>query len=128
MRLNNTQIKQALTTIRTDLREGKVRVSHENRAETLKTVIGLELRSRIADIAAIHVTPQGVFDTQWMNPQTAKRFDAFFAAVPTGGCLAQDDVAWALQNFINRRAEPWAFLARREETTDLSKITVDMTH
>lgn len=73
------------------------------------------------------------FSPDNFNPQTLKRFEKLFE-VPReprsnetrtgGGGLSQikawryptqDDYAWALQNFINRRANPWAHVVLTEK-------------
>jgi hypothetical protein len=108
-RLTNSQIKSALTELRVALREGKQRVGMEN-SNALKTVVGAALRGLYPEGTV--VLDADLFSRKSMHPTTASRFAAFFGEAPVDR-VAPDDIAWALQNFMNRRADPWKFWFNR---------------
>lgn len=100
----NNDIKLTLGQLSSDLRNGRI------------TITGGGLRSAVASFFGID---KDAFNTENFNPQTLKRFATLFdvpkyVASPEGSKIVQwkyptqDDYAWALRNFINRRAVPWA--------------------
>lgn len=98
----NNDIKLTLGQLSSDLRNGVV------------TITGGLLRNAIAQ--RFGISPDA-FNTENFNPQTLKRFATLFD-VPKTPLLTekitgwkyptQDQYAWALRNFINRRANPWS--------------------
>lgn len=100
-RFSNYDIRLLLSDLRSKIRNGAVTVNY-------KTIGG----SALADTVASRFGVLG-FDKANFNPQTVKRFAMLFE-VPhydEGGVRhwpTQDDTATALQNFINRRSDPWA--------------------
>lgn len=100
----NNDIKLTLGQLSSDIRNGRVIVS------------GGALRPAVAAAFGID---KDAFNTENFNPQTLKRFATLFdvpkyVASPEGSKIVQwkypnqDDYAWALRNFINRRAVPWS--------------------
>lgn len=115
--LTNTQIKLTLSDLRSKIRNGVVTVSYKT--------IG---SSALKDIVA---SKFGVldFNKHDFNPQTLRRFEVLFD-VPKPPTLfgtlpdkmlwpTQDDTATALQNFINRRSDPWAHVKPAVVTVDI---------
>lgn len=109
-RFTNKTINEALTDLRKGLRTGTVKVTQGD----LRSLVAIDLGIGKDD-----------FNTENFNPQTLKRLAHLFENVPmkprTGttqivamGYPSQDDYAWALQNFMNRRADPWKF--RRDQS------------
>lgn len=103
-RFRNTTINKALVELRTSIREGKTTVYFKDQGPS-------HLKRLVA--AALETTVEMLDNNEYFNPQTVHRlnvlfnvpFDAlnFNKVYPT-----QDDTATALQNFINRRKDPWA--------------------
>jgi hypothetical protein len=112
-RFTNSQIKEALTELRIALREGKTRVDLKQ-ANALQNVVGASLRGLLREDTV--VLDASLFSRAYMNPQTAYRFKKFFDEAPNAS-VNPDDTAWALQNFINRRADPWGFWYNKNEAT-----------
>jgi hypothetical protein len=115
-RFTNKTINVALGELRTNIREGKTIVYFRNEGvEHLKRLI----------VAALggEANSDAWFSKEFFNPQTLRRFEKLFD-VPTYIMVSgsntyptQDDTATALQNFINRRSDPWAHV--RPSTSDL---------
>lgn len=104
-RFTNTNVKLTLSDLRSKIRNGVVRVNY--RENTLRNNVAIAFGIDADD-----------FNTDNFNPQTYRRFGKLFA-VPMRPTLfgtlpdemlwpTQDETATALQNFINRRADPWS--------------------
>lgn len=109
----NSQIATLLGSARIDLRNGVRRVYYsQNGKDALRTFF--YLRFNVTDLSAFKKPMQKRLETLFDVPQitTAEGSTRF----PT-----QDETAWALQNFINRRAEPWAFFTRKAEALDTAQ-------
>lgn len=103
-RFTNKTINAALSELRISIREGRTTVYFRDKGVIhLKRLVG----------AALDVP----FSKEYFNPQTLRRFDKLFETVPFAPFPTQDDTATALQNFINRRSDPWAHV--RPSTADL---------
>lgn len=104
----NKQINEVLTSLRDDLRDGRVnlpiRLNRNALKEEISKRLGVEGEALVCGPA--------------VNPQTRGRFAILFAQMPQE--VTQDDVAKALQNFMNRRKEPWLFVARRQAAVELA--------
>lgn len=95
------EIAGNLTELRKNLRDGKARVNWAKKdgfRETIAALFGLKPTD---------------FSAHYFHRSTLERFAQLFA-VPRGPGLdwrnpTPDEIAWALQNFINRRAKPWSF-------------------
>lgn len=105
---SNKQINVILTSLRADLREGKVNLPLRFNRSALKQ----EIARRIG------VQPDDLACGEAFNPQTRDRFAILFTQQPQE--VTQDDVAKALQNFINRRKEPWLFVTQRQAAVELA--------
>lgn len=114
-RLNKVEINLALSAFRNDLREGRVTVYYRDSNTALRDAIA----------AVLNVGPEG-FNTENFYPQTFKRFATlfdvpFYPATPDSPAVnvwpSQDDTATAIQNFINRRAEPWVHVTERNSVS-----------
>lgn len=111
-RLSNDTINASLRDLRVQIREGKVNVQHafpDNFQRVVLTALGA------AD------TPEN------FNPQTLRRLNVLFDVPPLDkGYPSQDQTAWAIQNFINRRSNPWSHVTRSqvEDTDDMSSMHV----
>jgi len=105
-RYTNEDIKLTLSALRSDVRNGRTIVANG------------QLRNVVAQAFGFDVD---AFNTENFNPQTFRRFAKLFA-IPQGvsqdsGTVrwpSQDEYAWALQNFINRRGNPWAHVTQPE--------------
>lgn len=100
-RFNRKDLQGTLTIFRNNLREGKV-ILNWNEPNNL----------RINVASVFGIKPQD-FNAEYFDKRTIERFAALFA-VPLGPNLdwrhpTLDEVATAVQNFINRRQEPWVF-------------------
>lgn len=109
-RFTNTNVKLTLSDLRSKIRNGVVVVGYSSG--------GIDaLRSNVAVAFGID---KDDFNTENFNPQTFRRFAKLFD-VPNLGQMGsnymdnlarrwptQDETATALQNFINRRSDPWA--------------------
>lgn len=130
-RYTNNDIKLTLSSLRSQIRNGQVtlyfRALPGRPAEG-----GNALRKAVANAFGFGVDD---FNTENFNPQTLKRFAKLFdvpTVVPPMGTLpvtypSNDEAAWAIQNFINRRADPWSHI--RVDTspvlaTEVSPINV----
>lgn len=123
-RLTNDQIKQALTSLRNDLRSGKTTVYLRD-PENFPRVVTNYLKPYF-NTTAMAIADADVFDKGCMAPQTVRRFKEFFAKAPNGG-VSQDDIATAVQNFINRRTDIWALPASEQVSaskTDDSMLAI----
>lgn len=103
-RFTNTNVKLTLSDLRSKIRNGVVIVSYSSG--------GIDaLRSTVAVAFGID---KDDFNTENFNPQTFRRFAKLFDVPMIKGELdkiyypTQDETATALQNFINRRADPWS--------------------
>lgn len=118
-RLLNTTINYALGDLRTKIREGKITVYFRDEG------VG-HLKRLVA--GAFGYNSEVLIDKDVFNPQTIRRFEKLFD-VPVGQMGSeyinnldaryptQDETATAIQNFINRRSDPWAHV--RPSTSDL---------
>lgn len=95
-------VKNVLSTMRDDLREGRLNLP----LRFNKTALQEEVASRFG------LKPQDLTCDFAFSPKTLERFVILFQQQPPE--VTQDDVATALQNFINRRKEPWAFVTKRQ--------------
>lgn len=102
-RYTNNDIKLTLSDLRSKIRNGVVTVTYN--------VYGAKaLRIRVEATFGVKITSTADF-----NSQTLRRFEKLFD-VPSelldfGQTLkwpTQDETATALQNFINRRSDPWS--------------------
>lgn len=100
-RFTNPEINTALRNLRVQIREGKVNVQHAF-AGNFSRVVSAALGN-------------AEFNSENFNPQTVRRFTELFN-VPQNGDKwpSQDQTAWALQNFINRRGSVWAHVLPKE--------------
>lgn len=104
MRLNNETINKALRELRDQIREGKITVHHafpDNFKRIVVAALGVELSS------------------EFLNPQTVRRLTTLLS-VPLYGSKwpSQDQTAWAIQNFINRRSYPWSHVLKSTPFVD----------
>ncbi|SRR6266403_5880827 len=114
-RYSNKDINTALTELRNQLRDGRTTLyfRSEGSAALRKVIAGL-----------LGIDPDA-FNSENFKPQTLKRWAALFDVprfpvtghwkLSTWRYPSQDDTAWAIQNFINRRAKPWEFLKPTSE-------------
>lgn len=109
MRYTNEQINWNLTGLRNDLRDGNAKILGPEYVKTFRFAVARQMDPNVIDLNSF-------FSDYRFNPQTVKRFEKLFEVPSRNNALGettgptQDDFAWAIQNFINRRAEPWAFL------------------
>lgn len=125
-RLNAHDIFAALTSFRNDLRTGVVTVSYRTDPQAL----------RFAAATALSLKDSDEFNTNNFNPQTLKRFANLFD-VPfdineedrTTDWPTQDETATAVQNFLNRRFNPWSHVTGEPvsatEADPLSSLVLD---
>jgi hypothetical protein len=99
---SSKEVAYLLRFIRDDIRTGKYPVVNKEFKQHVVFYMGFN------DEKKLLCASEGV-----VNNGTAERFGKLFA-VPAGQ-VTQDDYAWAIQNFINRRAEPWAFWYSRKQ-------------
>lgn len=99
-RLSNESINSALRDLRVQIREGKVHVQHAFAGNFPRVVSGA--------LGGVE------YNSDNFNPQTINRLTVLFN-VPQNGDKwpTPDQTAWALQNFINRRSDPWAHITSR---------------
>lgn len=126
-RLNNEDIKVALTSLRDNLRQGKVTVY-------FRATGPQALRNAVAHFLGLQDADS--FNTENFNPQTLKRWASLFdvprwpQTAPTAGAAwvypSQDDTATALQNFINRRARPWSHVEDITATAAETGVAVNV--
>ena len=93
-KLTNKQINFELIFLRDEIRQGNI------------IVFNGDLRTLVGQVISADETPIE-FTTENFNPQTLTRFDTLFAVPETA---TRDQVATAIQNFINRRKDPWAHM------------------
>lgn len=98
----NKDIKLILSTLRSKIRNGQVTLYFRSDKTALRKAV-----------ASAFGFDADAFNTENFNPQTLKRFATLFdIPVEISSGLprypSNDDAAWALQNFINRRADPWS--------------------
>lgn len=103
--LTGKDINAVLTVLRDQLRNGVVALPLRWNRNALRN-----------DIASRLGLEGYAFNTGNFHPKTLQRFATLFD-IPVG--ISQDDTAWALQNFMNRRKDPWAF-ARAKGNTELN--------
>lgn len=113
-RFTNFDIKNTFTFLRAQFRSGATTVS----VRTDK----FALRKAVAEAFGIQ---QDAFNTDNFNPQTFKRlahlFDVpFLDHGDHQHYPSQDDIATALQNFINRRKDVWSHFHLKGVKADLS--------
>lgn len=98
-RYKTQDIKLILSDLRSKVRNGVITISYNrDGVNALRNAVASAFDNR-------------EFSSEHFNPQTLLRFDQLFDVPnpiydikwPTA-----DETAWALQNFINRRAEPWS--------------------
>lgn len=108
-RFTNTNVKLTLSDLRSKIRNGVVTVSYRDNPKSLWYNVAV----------AFGIDPDD-FNTDNFNPQTYRRFGKLFA-IPTfmGSSQlfarqfpSQDETATALQNFINRRSDPWSHVRK----------------
>lgn len=107
-RFNNNDLFIALSDLRSAIRNGTVTLYFRTDPDALRKAVAATLSLQDAD----------AFNTENFNPQTLKRFATLFAVprrsetstskIAAWRYPSQDDAAKALQNFINRRANPWS--------------------
>lgn len=107
-RYTNNDIKLTLGDLRSKIRNGQITVFFRDNGPTQLRVV----------VAAAFGIDKDAFNSENFNPQTMKRFAKLFdvprtpiTATTSGAAWlypSQDDVATALQNFLNRRADPWS--------------------
>ncbi len=100
----NADIKLTLSDLRSKIRNGQITLYFRSEPQALRKAVAFAFGLQDADS----------FNTENFNPQTLKRFAKLFD-VPqfineelATRYPSNDDAAWALQNFINRRADPWS--------------------
>lgn len=113
----NNDIKLTLGQLSSDIRNGRTRIVLGNFRTIVATAFGID---------------KDAFNTENFNPQTLKRFATLFAepktpkdttsAIASYNYPTQDQYAWALRNFINRRAEPWAHVTGKTEKGETATI------
>lgn len=104
-RFTNDTINRKLSNLRQKLRDGTVTVS----GGRLKEAVEFELSNEGLIITLPSV---GFFTAARFNPQTLRRFETLFEVPMTDHqdhvhYPTQDEYAWALNNFQNRRSDPW---------------------
>lgn len=106
-RMTNNDINTDLTYLRTSIRDGNTIVSYREDEQALRNVV-----------AATLGIDRDAFNSENFKPQTLKRFASLFDVPkwPTTGTTpntawifpTQDETAAAIQNFMNRRKNPWS--------------------
>lgn len=114
-RYTNNDIKLTLSDLRSKIRNGQVTLHFRPIPGKPNTGGGSQLRNVVANAFGIDAD---AFNTDNFIPMTLKRFAKLFdvpsypqTSVDAGSSFrypSQDDAAWALQNFINRRADVWS--------------------
>lgn len=111
-RFNRADVAYAMGAFRKSLRLGMVRVSR---------LPGIPFETALRrEVAAQFGIKSTDFNTDYFAPATLKRLADFFEfphhfdkTTGTYETPTQDEIAWAVQNFINRRKQPWdKFVAR----------------
>lgn len=113
-RFNITDIKLTLSDLRAQVRSNSTVISVRTDKKYL----------RLAVASAFGIDPDA-FNTENFNPQTLRRFAHLFDVpfLDHGDHQhypSQDDIATALQNFINRRKDVWAHFHLKGVKADLS--------
>lgn len=116
-RFNNRDIKARLSSLRSAIREGVVHLTFSKNPSVLWNVM-----YRTFD------------DKPWtvdnFNPQTLVRLNAFVDTMPVLNhgdhehFPTSDEVATAIQNFINRRANPWVNVKTAERLAANNEMSV----
>lgn len=126
MKYTNATLKVSLTAFRNQLRDGTVKVKYGVYGENaVKQALALCL-------AVTEFTPTS------FNEQTLARFATLFEAprTPQTGTLpstvawkypTQDETASAVQNFINRRRDPWAHVRPASDFTSSAQVEASIT-
>lgn len=117
-RYTSKDLNKKLSLLRNDIRDGNVKIVMGGFKRIVMAVLG---------------SPNVQLTAEFFNPSTIKRLEVLFdvpvepsfGAIPTG-YPTQDNYAWALTNFINRRRDPWAF-KRAKETPALDADAVGTT-
>lgn len=114
-RFTNKSINEALLGLRNDIRNGHITLAFRTDSQALRKAVA----------ATLGIDGPDAFNTENFNKQTLQRFATFFAVprqpVTSTSQIAAwrypstDEVAWAMQNFMNRRANPWSHVANRME-------------
>lgn len=117
-KFTNKDIAEVLGVLRTGIRNGTTIYDGKLRDAVKKAFGGGEFLD--------------IFTAENFNPQTLKRFEILFnvprepqtgiSQIKAWRYPSQDDYAWALQNFINRRANPWAHVEAKNTTIEPSTI------
>lgn len=110
-RFTNATINAALGHLRTDIRDGKAIVYFKDQGVPhLKRLIVAYLFENTIEVS-------DALSSEYFNPQTLRRFDKLFDVPSYLGDFGtstvyptQDDTAKAIQNFMNRRIDPWAHI------------------
>lgn len=113
-RFTNTTINAALGELRTSIREGKTTVYFRDQGVS-------HLKRLVLAALGLYATDEEGFSKENFNPQTVRRFEKLFD-VPVYAEIdvyypdkmqgkrfpTQEETATAIQNFMNRRMDPWA--------------------
>jgi hypothetical protein len=117
-RYTNADIKEKLGDLRSKIRDGKVTLYFRTDKDALRKAVAF----------AFDLQDPDAFNTENFNSQTLVRFAKLFDIPKVEFRYpSQDDAAWALQNFINRRANPWAHVTGTPDAvlaTEASPINV----
>ncbi len=111
----SAQVADHLFWMRDALREGHRVVSPTGPFKSLADLITFDFGFGRDEHKKLLCSSEGI-----VPPKIAERFGRLFA-VPEGK-VTQDDYAWAIQNFINRRKEPWAFWYNRQNKQTLKLL------
>lgn len=104
-RMKNSDINAALTDLRKDLRDGSVTIYTRPENTNFRTIL-------LQYLGIDDFTPEH------MNPQTIRRFETLLEVPNTP--KSQDNIAWAIQNFINRRGDPWRHVRMAEAEAEMA--------
>lgn len=97
---NINDINVQLSYLREQLRTGKNRI-----------VFSVNKNALRLEVASLFGIGQDDFNTENFHRRTLRRFAKLFDVPITDAFYAyptQDETAWALTNFINRRSDPWS--------------------
>jgi hypothetical protein len=104
-RFTNSDIRQLLSDLRSKIRNGQVTVYVRSDPANLRRAVASVFPTQES---SLDVDP---FTTNNFNLRTLDRFERLFA-IPD--LVSQDDIATALQKFINRRAQVWEHVLSRD--------------
>lgn len=111
---NESYIAQNIRDLRDDIRDGSNKVTRDNFRQKVLGYLAIG-----QDALAFNVKKRALprFVKLFDIPVTYNAGDLANGAFVTPVKITQDDYAWALQNFLNRRADPWAFKRTELEKT-----------